>query len=245
MGEFMSQTIGRIDVHSHLLPGIDDGCKTMEESLACAARMVEAGYTHSFCTPHIWPSLPGNTVSSIPPATGALQAALAEAGIGLTVMPGGENNLRTQTPTIPGKELVTYGMAGKYLLFDFWADRLPPFFEAGLAHYQSQGFTAILAHPERLNLVQRDPDIVERFEEMGLLLQGNLQCFSDPRGADTRRCAERFLAEDRYFMLGSDLHGLATLDCRLAGLERVAELVDEATLWRLMRDNPMKLIPSV
>ena len=238
----MNQTIGRIDVHSHLLPGIDDGCKTLDESLACAARMVEAGYTHSFCTPHIWPSLPGNTVASIIPATRVLQAALTAAGIGLTVMPGGENNLRAQTPTIPPDELVTYDMAGRYLLFDFWADRLPPFFDAGVAHYQSQGFTAILAHPERLFLVHRDPDIVERFEAMGLLLQGNLQCFSDPASADTRRCAERFLAEDRYFMLGSDLHGMATLDCRLAGLERVAERVDEATMWRLTRDNPMKLL---
>jgi protein-tyrosine phosphatase len=243
MGGFMSETIGRIDVHSHLLPGIDDGCKTLDESLACAARMVEAGYTHSFCTPHLWPSLPGNTVTSISAATRALQAALTEAGIRLTVMPGGENNLRAQTPTIPPGELVTYGMQGKYLLFDFWADRLPPFFEAGIAHYQSLGLTAILAHPERLNLVQRDPDVVERFQEMGLLLQGNLQCFSDPRQADTRRCAERFLAEGRYFMLGSDLHGLATLDCRLAGLERIGELVDSTTLDRLTRDHPMRLLP--
>jgi protein-tyrosine phosphatase len=238
----MTETFGRIDVHSHLLPGIDDGCKTLAESLECAARLVEAGYTHSFCTPHIWPSLPGNTARSIPPATLALQAALDEAGIRLTVMPGGENNLRAQTPTLPASELVTYGMGGKYLLFDFWTDRLPPFFEAGVTHYQSQGFVAILAHPERLNLVQRNPDIIDQFQERGLLLQGNLQCFSDPIGSDTRRCAERFLAQNRYFMLGSDLHGPATLDSRLAGLERVAELVDEPTLWRLTRDNPMRLM---
>ncbi|HEX4124993.1 MAG TPA: CpsB/CapC family capsule biosynthesis tyrosine phosphatase [Tepidisphaeraceae bacterium] len=238
----MSEKIGRIDVHNHLLPGIDDGCKTVEESLTCARRLVEAGYTHVFCTPHIWPSLPGNTVSAIAAATRALQSAIDVAGIGLTLMPGGENNLRAQTPAIPPGELVTYGLSGKYILFDFWADRLPAFFEAGIAHYQAHGLTPILAHPERLLLVQRDPEIVESFAEKGLLLQGNLQCFSDPAGADTRRCAERFLAEGRYFMLGTDLHGPATLDCRLDGLARVARLVDAATLTRLTRDNPLRLV---
>ena len=49
---------GRIDVHSHLLPGLDDGCVSLDESLACARRLVAEGYTHSFCTPHIWPNLP-------------------------------------------------------------------------------------------------------------------------------------------------------------------------------------------
>lgn len=240
----MSEKFGRIDVHNHLLPGIDDGCKTLEESLGCARRLVSAGYTHAFCTPHIWPSLSGNTVAAIASATQALQSALVEAGIELTLMPGGENNLRAQTPAVAPGELVTYGLAGKYILFDFWADRLPAFFEAGVAHYQAQGLTAILAHPERLLLVQRDPEIVEFFLERGLLLQGNLQCFSDPVGSDTRRCAERFLAEGRYFMLGTDLHGLATLDCRLEGLERAARLVDAATLRRLTRDNPLRLIAA-
>ena len=50
-------TTGRIDVHSHLLPNVDDGCSSLAESLECARRMVQAGYTHCFCTPHYWPSL--------------------------------------------------------------------------------------------------------------------------------------------------------------------------------------------
>src|SRR4051794_15107533 len=57
---------GRIDVHSHLLPGVDDGCASIEDSIACAARMVAAGYTHSFCTPHVWPDLPHNNAGTIP-----------------------------------------------------------------------------------------------------------------------------------------------------------------------------------
>ena len=56
-------TTGRIDVHSHLLPNVDDGCGSQAETLECARRLVEAGYTHSFCTPHYWPNLPTSALT--------------------------------------------------------------------------------------------------------------------------------------------------------------------------------------
>ena len=85
----------KIDVHSHLLPGIDDGCKTIEESVECARLLVERGYTHTFCTPHIWTSLPANTVINIPTMTAALQTELDRQNIPLKLFPGGENNSST------------------------------------------------------------------------------------------------------------------------------------------------------
>src|SRR4051812_44799917 len=102
---------GRIDVHSHLLPQADDGCRTLEESLACARQMVEAGYTHSFCTPHVWPNLPHNTVPEITRRVARLQQALDAGGVALKLMPGGEINLREDTPATAADELVTFGMA--------------------------------------------------------------------------------------------------------------------------------------
>ena len=78
-------TTGRIDVHSHLLPGVDDGCRTVQESVQCARMMVEAGYTHSFCTPHVWPSLPHNTPGNIRRMVLEFQTALDEAQIPLRV----------------------------------------------------------------------------------------------------------------------------------------------------------------
>src|SRR5258708_27714399 len=144
----------QIDVHSHLLPGIDDGCQTLEESLACAARMVEAGYTHSFCTPHIWPSLPENQATLIAERVAAVQQALDAASIPLKLSPGGEMNLRPETARLSIDEVVTYGMRGKHVLIDLWADRLPAFFEDAVRHLQSMGLTVILAHPERMRAVQ-------------------------------------------------------------------------------------------
>ena len=236
-------TTGRIDVHCHLLPGCDDGCRTLEESIECARMMVAAGYTHSFCTPHVWPNLPANTADKIPRQVAALQAALGSAGVPLRLMPGGEINLRADTPSTQVENLVSYGMLRKFVLIDLWADELPPFFRATVQWLQAQGVTVVLAHPERMEAVQRDPDLADYFAEIGLLLQGNLQCFSDPLGSPTRSVVERYLLEGRYFLLGSDLHNLKSLPMRLDGLRRAIDLAGDDAINRLTMTNPRQLLP--
>ena len=238
---------GRIDVHSHLLPGLDDGCPTLEESLRCARALVAEGYTHSFCTPHIWPNLPAGGSGPYKPdfirrKTAELQTELDRAGVPLKLIPGGEINLRNDTLLTPPADLVTYGMGRKFALIDLWADKLPPFFESGVQWLQQQGLTVILAHPERMKAVQAQPELADYFKELGLLLQGNLQCLGDPDTAATRRVAERYLREERYFMLGSDLHNYAGLECRLTGLHRAIELAGPETVDRLTIHNPRELL---
>src|SRR4051812_25870828 len=235
-------TTGRIDVHSHLLPGIDDGCKNVAESVACAKLMVQAGYTHSFCTPHVWPHLSRNTVSHIPRYTEELQSALDMAGVKLRLIPGGELNLREDMHATPDDGLVSYGMRRRFVLIDLWCDTLPRFFQKGMEWLQSRGVTVILAHPERMAAVQKEPDLADYFAKMELLLQGNLQCFSDPLGSPTRRTAERFLLDGRYFLLGSDLHNLASLPMRLEGLNRATDLVGPETVDVLTVTNPAQLL---
>jgi protein-tyrosine phosphatase len=233
---------GRIDVHSHLLPGIDDGCESVEESLRCARRMVAAGYTHSFVTPHIWPGLPANTIANITALTQRLQAALDRGDIPLRLIPGGELNLSPTLAQTPREELITYGMQRHYLLFDLWANRLPAYFEPTVRWLQSQGLQVILAHPERMQAVQDDPALADYFARLNILLQGNLQCFNDPRSSPTRRTADRFLREGRYFMLGSDLHREDSLQSRLDGLQRARELAGEQQIDELTIANPAKLL---
>src|SRR5258708_40274526 len=100
---------GRIDVHSHLLPGVDDGCASLEETLESARRMVAAGYTHSFCTPHYWPNL-NTSVSTIGQWRMELQTALDAAAIPLTSTPGAEINLRPGHSRIPARETLSYAL---------------------------------------------------------------------------------------------------------------------------------------
>jgi protein-tyrosine phosphatase len=233
---------GRIDVHSHLLPGVDDGCKTLDESLACARVLVAEGYTHSFCTPHIWPNLPDNTIPNIAAHVERLQRSLDEADIPLRLIPGGEMNLRPDTMNSGPDGLVTYGSRRKFVLFDLWADALPDFFERGVRWFQSLGAEVVLAHPERMRAVQLNPELANYFDALGLMLQGNLQCLADPPHTATYRVGRKFLTEGRYFLLGSDLHNLETLGHRMRGLHHAVELVGDVAVDRLTKHNPRLLL---
>ena len=235
---------GRIDVHSHLLPGVDDGCKTVEESIACARVLVENGYSHAFCTPHIWANNRGISRTSVPRLVKMLQAELNTAQVPLTVLPGGEMNLYLGVDKTPEDEVVPLGL-GKYILVDMWFPELPAFFEGVVDWLQGLGLTMVLAHPERMRAIQDDPDLVDYIQSLGVFLQGNLQCFSDKPEALTRKRAERFLEDGKYFMLGSDTHNPQTIDVRMAGLSRVREIVGDAVLDELTMANPMKLFPDV
>jgi protein-tyrosine phosphatase len=233
---------GRIDVHSHLLPGVDDGCKTVEDSLECAREMVKAGYTHSFCTPHVWPGFPNQTTVSIPQWCADLQKRFDAEGVALKLMPGGEINLREDTPDLAEERVVTYGMGNKFVLIDLWADVLPEFFKTSVGWLQKRGLTVVLAHPERMRAVQESPELADEFDQMGILLQGNLQCLADRPDTMTRRTGERYLRDGRYFMLGSDLHNPYTLGHRLQGLSNAIEWIGDEAVDQLTEENPGKLL---
>jgi protein-tyrosine phosphatase len=232
---------GRIDVHSHLLPGIDDGCKTIEESIACAKVLVANGYTHAFCTPHIWAKYEGVSRTSVPRWCTALQAELDKAQVPLKLLPGGELNLFLGVEKTPAEDVVPLGL-GHYVLVDLWAAELPPFFENSIQWLQGLGLKVILAHPERMRAVQDNPDLVDYFQSLDIFLQGNLQCFGDKPEAATRICAEQFLKDGKYFLIGSDTHGPDSIDIRMRGLPRIIELVGEAGCDELTKENPRKLL---
>src|SRR5436190_12848160 len=114
------------------------------------------------------------------------------------------------------------------MLVALGAEEIPQWFEPAVRWLQGMGLTVILAHRERMRAVQDDVALADLFAEMGILLQGNLQCFGDRPGAGTRRVAEQYLAEGRYFVLGSDTHNPGGLAVRLEGLRNVIALVGEA-----------------
>ena len=234
----------RVDTHSHLLPGVDDGCKSIEDSIDCAKILVANGYSHAFCTPHIWHNNRGISRTSVPRLVKMLQTELDAAQVPLTLMPGGEMNLFLGVDKTPEDEVVPLGL-GKYMLVDMWFSELPPFFEGAVEWLQAMGLSVVLAHPERMRAIQDDPELIDYIQSLGVYLQGNLQCFTDKPEALTRRCAEQFLLDGKYFILGSDTHNPETIDVRMGGLARVRELVGDETLDQLTVTNPRKLVPDV
>lgn len=243
----IDRPIGKIDVHAHLLPGVDDGCANCQESIACARILVEAGYTHAFCTPHVWPDLPHNNVLQIEQCVHDLQAELDRAHVKLQLLSGGEMNLLSLAPGIMPLakcQIVTYRMAGEYALFDFWAELWSDAAEVlmpVISHLQGQGLKLVLAHPERIAAVQCDDAVIDCLADMGVLLQLNSWTLTEPKDSANYRTAVRLLTEDRYFVIGTDLHKANSMAKRIDGLKVAEKLTSAGTVERLTITNPRKL----
>ena len=236
---------GRIDTHAHLLPGVDDGCRDVADSVEAGRQLVAAGYAHAFCTPHVPSDLPAEFPGRVHWWTTRLQAEYDAAGVPLTLHPGGELTLVNSWPQLARvmpEAIVTANGGGRFALFDFWADSLPQALGPAVRHLVSLGMQPILAHPERIGAFQRDPAAVDQVVAWGCWLQMNTWTLTVSPTSPVRRTAERLLRDDRYTLFGTDTHDAAGVAVRVQGLAAAADLVGWDKVDQLTIANPAKLL---
>ena len=229
----------RIDVHSHLLPGIDDGCEDLDQSLASVRRLTELGYVGTVCTPHVWPDLfPHNTTSHIQGLTVQLRREFESRGVSYELWPGGELRLfkgavkwlkQHGVPTLAGSRCV---------LCDLWEDRWPRHADQTLDYLLEEGYTPILAHPERANIDKGLDAQLDRLADKGVLLQGNFNCFTGREGPLAAERVRQYLQEGRYALLATDMHRPDALDTRVEGIELAVAEFGEDLVNRYTDDAP-------
>jgi len=234
---------GRIDLHSHLIPGIDDGCQSLDESLACVDTLSEEGFVATMCTPHLWPELfPANVPENIERWTQQLQADLAETGRSYTVWPGAEIRLfdgiidwfqQHGVPTLAGTP---------YVLMDFWNPVWPNWVDEAADWLLEQGYRPILAHPERTTDQYRLLERLRSLRERGVLLQGNCRPFMGCEGREPEHNMRQLLAEQAYDFIALDMHGPDSLPDRLEGLAQLRQELGPAELDRLTCEAPRQLL---
>ncbi len=236
--------VGRIDIHCHLLPAVDDGCENFEQTWSCITALQRAGYTGSICTPHVYPQDPkmGYEMDFIQAQTAQLQQRLRNAGSSYRLWPGGELRLydgvidwlkHHRVPTLAGSRCV---------LVDFWSHKWPKWVNAAFEWMLEQGYRPILAHPERLACTKILDQRLAEIAQMGVWLQGNFRCISGEEGFEASQWVRRLLGEDRYQFLALDAHKPDSLGNRLDGLQLVAAEFGEPMIDQLTSEAPRKLI---
>lgn len=215
---------GRIDLHSHLLPGIDDGCASLAESLESIRVLKQYGYVGSVCTPHCWPmQYPHITPSHIKAWRDALKQEVDRAGLDYALWTGGE--LRVYPGAI--EWMRTHGVPtlgdSMYVLCDFWEPRWQRWIDECFDWLMDQGYTPILAHPERSPTKVGYDEQLDELAARGVLLQGNLRCFTGEEGFYPDQNVRRYMDENRYTLLALDMHRPDTLQGRLDGIALAAE----------------------
>ena len=211
-----------IDLHCHLLPGLDDGPTSMPEAFAMARVAAASGTTTIVATPHIdhrW----GVRPHDLPRRGAALADALREEGIGLELRTSGEIAI-SRLADLSGEELDSLRLGdGRYLLVESPMNPADADFDVLLLKVQERGESIVLAHPERCPLFQRQPERLARCVEAGILCSITAGSLRGDFGERVRRFSLEILSEGLVHDLASDAHDQHSRTPSLAGALEQAE----------------------
>lgn len=195
----------KVDLHSHLIPGIDDGSQSMGESLALLKGMEALGYEKMITTPHIMSDAYRNTPQII---TKGLQELCQEAineRISIKIEAAAEYYLDDGFESLLDiGNILT--IKGEYLLFETSYFAKPMQIEEMIFAMAASGYTPLMAHPERYRYVKELKKEYTRFKELGVMFQVNLNSFGGHYGKDAKRKADFLSEEGMIDFLGSDVH---------------------------------------
>jgi len=248
-----------IDLHCHLLPGIDDGPATMAEAIVLAEIAVADGISHSVVTPHIHPGRYENDVMSITTAYNGLVDALSKHAIPLALSMAAEVRLSAEiltqvvTHKIPfyGHGLIDDEAANntyrqRVMLLEMPHQQILPGSDNLVAWLLKQNITPMIAHPERNKEVMRNPDKIASFVEQGCLLQVTGGSVAGRFGDIAKKTADYLLGKGWVTVLASDAHNAKARRPVLSeGREAAAGIVGDAAANQLVTTNPQKILQGL
>jgi len=231
-----------IDLHSHILAGLDDGAGDLSESLEIARAAQGDGISTMVATPHVtWPNMmpPKNITDSVE----ALRCALAKSDIRLEVLPGAELPLE---PVLPqelkaGRALTVNG--GPYVLVELPLWSFSNYTERTIFDLQVAGYYPILAHPERCAAIQRDPSLLRSLVQRGALAQVTAESILGGFGQPVRALAEMFLKQNLVHIIATDAHSMANRPPHLrSAVERAAKMIGRAPAEAMVTTVPAAIV---
>jgi protein-tyrosine phosphatase len=195
------------DMHSHLIPGIDDGAKTIEDSIGLIRQLHSVGYSKLITTPHIMSDYFKNTPEIINEGLEIVRAAIKAENIPVTIDAAAEYYIDDGFMSkVEDERLLTFGE--NYLLVEISYMNPPDNLKEILFRCMVLGYKPILAHPERYPYWYNNFDEYRSIRDMGVYLQLNLNSLSGYYGPDAKRTAEKLIDNSLVDLVGTDMHHL-------------------------------------
>lgn len=240
-----------IDLHSHILPGLDDGARTLEEAREIGRAAAEEGITAIAATPHVrddYPTRPG----AMERAVNDLRRDFDRERIPVEVLTGGEISIDAVWE-LSAAELRRFSLAGsdRYLLLEFPYTGWPPALDLAITTILGHGLTPVLAHPERNPQVQDRPDRLLTVVERGVAVQVTAASVDGRLGSAPKVAAGRLLDLEIVHVVASDAHGphIRGQGMRAArdaiGDALVAEHVTTTTPAAIVAGEPLPVLPAI
>lgn len=231
------------DLHTHILPGLDDGASDSEVAQEMLRMAAESGTTELYATPHLISGSWQPPWTEILNRTATLNRHAAKTGLGVRVLPGAEVamdwSLLDLLPT-PGPYCLG---GGRFILIELPLGSLPNYADDFLFTLQTRDFLPVLAHPERNPEVKADPDRLQPWLDRGIFVQLNTASLLGRMGSRTQVIARTLLATGRVHFIGSDAHsaGARSPDL-LEARQALTDLLGSDETAVLLSQNPAQLL---
>lgn len=195
-----------MDLHSHLLPGIDDGVQTLEESIDLITHFSNLGYEKLITTPHIMSDFYANTPEIINAKLQEVKQAISQAGLTIQIEAAAEYYFDENFIELveSKKDLLTFG--DNYVLFEIGFMSEPLKLRSIIFDLITQGFKPVLAHPERYIYYHQKLKNLQDLIDRGVLLQLNINSITGYYSKDVKKVAEKLIDNQMIHFIGSDCH---------------------------------------
>ena len=233
-----------IDIHSHILPGVDDGARDLAESLAMARLAVADGLTHIFTTPHHRDYSPHSS-ADVAQRVAQLQAALDKAGIPLILLPGHEVRLYDDMFDDWDNNLAGPLGDSRYVLAEPLFHRYDQHTDAMLFELFERGYLPIMAHPERIRPIQDNLALIESFLARGGLTQITADSLTSNNDWRAKKTAETMLRNGMVHVIASDAHHAYHRTPTLAAARDAAAVIaGEEQARAMVSTRPMAVVKN-
>lgn len=235
-----------IDLHCHILPGIDDGAANLTASLEMARAFVADGVSVVACTPHILPGLYNNTGPEIRMAVTELQAVIDREEIPLRLVAGADNHIAPDcVPRLRGETMLVLADS-RYVLIEPPHHVAPQRLELAFFELRIAGYVPILTHPERLRWIDSYYAAIQRLAVAGVWMQITAGSLAGTFGSRARYWAERMLDERCAHILATDAHDIKIRRPDLSrGRDLAARRLGDEEAWHMVFTRPRGVLENV
>ena len=234
-----------IDIHSHIIPNVDDGARSVEETFNILKEAQEAGFTDVILTSHFLLNYYETNAQELIFWKEKLQEVLKKQGTKINLHSGMEIYITNQMEELlENKKILTLANS-RYMLIELPLATNVKYFDYVVYYLEAKGIKPIIAHPERYKCVQKDPDIVEEYIEKGCLIQCNYGSIVNLYGREAEKTIKTLLKKNQVHFLGSDVHREnGTYLIILDAIKKIRKIIGENKINEIITINPKKILQN-
>ena len=234
-----------VDLHSHIIPGIDDGSKSVEETFNMIEEAKEAGFTDIVLTSHFLTHYYEPTTGEIVLWKEKLQEIIEKKKIEINLHSGMEIYISNKIEELIKEKKILTLANSRYMLIELPLSSTVNYFDFVLYFLQSISIQLILAHPERYKNVQENPELIQEYIDKGALIQCNYGSILGLYGGKAKKVIKYLLKNNQVHFLGSDCHKEGTIYPLVpVAAKRIKKIIGEKEFNIISTENPKKVIEN-